>query len=387
MEVLKKGYLERYQEPLKVAYFSPGRVNLIGEHIDYNGGHVFPCAISLGIYGTIRPLEDDKIVLISLNVKDKPYETTISGICPTAVGKWYDYVLGVIVILEKHGFIFPHGFEMMIHGDLPNGSGLSSSAALEMLTMKMCVDLFDFKLDKVTEAVYCQEAENKYVGVNCGIMDQFAVSLGRENHAIYLDTETLKYYYAPLEIGRNQLIIINCGKRRSLTNSGYNKRRSECEKALAILKKKYPIKDLCDLSMDQLRNAQDLFTDYTLYRRARHCVSENERTEEAYQALILHDLVEFGKLMFKSHNSLRKDYQVSCFELNTLVDFARKHHAKGARMTGAGFGGCVVVLIKNSRVAAFIEDVQANYTNLTGCTPSIYQVNISEGTRKVEVPE
>lgn len=384
MDAIKKYYAETYGCEPPNMYFSPGRINIIGEHIDYNGGHVFPCAISLGIYGTIKPLAEMKARLLSLNVKGGFFEVDLDKISEKPLGKWIDYPLGVVRVLQSRGYVLSHGFEMIVHGNLPNGAGLSSSAALEMLTIKMLVDMFGFKIERVDQALYCQEAENNYVGVKCGIMDQFTVAMGRRGHAVLLNSKNLVYLYAPLDISRNSLLIIDSGKKRSLSNSGYNKRREECAQALAILKKRWPIEKLCDLSMNQLRASQDLFDNYLLYRRARHCVSENERTIAAYQAMYNRDLVELGRLMFRSHNSLRRDYQVSCFELNTLVDFARKHHAKGARMTGAGFGGCALVLIKNSRVRAFINDVLDNYQKITNCVPSIYQVEICDGTRRLE---
>lgn len=386
-EILKKRYKETFAEEPNAIYFSPGRVNLIGEHIDYNGGHVFPCAISLGIYGCIHPRTDRKIGLYSLNM------TANNGFTEEDLDnfaknnqwtRWVDYPLGVIAILKQQGYTFTHGFDIMVSGDLPNASGLSSSAALEMITIYMLNEMFDFQISPLQQAIICQKAENDYVGVACGIMDQFAVAMGKKDAAIYLDTNKMIYKYAPLKLANNKLVIINSGKKRGLANSNYNLRRQECEQALKQLQSVCDITNLCDLTPAQFITHAPVITSSTLYKRAKHAVYENERTIKSFYALTHNDLVGFGRLMFKSHDSLRKDYQVSCFELNTIVNIARNHHAKGARMTGAGFGGCVVVIIKDTRLPDFLADIKENYPLITGYSPSIYLVETSDGTHRLE---
>ena len=384
MKELQQHYQELFNEALPPLYFSPGRVNLIGEHLDYNGGHVFPCAISLGIYGYFRLRDDRQIRLQSLSGKEwQEIMDSLDTLTTRTKGNWGDYPLGVVATLQKHGYPINTGFDVFIQGNLPNGAGLSSSAALEMLIMAMLNDAFKLNIPTVEQAQLCQEAENQYVGVACGIMDQFAVAMGKAQQAIYLDANTLQYQYAPLDLGSNKLVIINTGKRRSLTNSAYNQRRQESEEALKIVQQKFPVHNLCELNSSQLQECRPLFSDMMLYRRARHCVTENERTAQAYQALQSGNMVEFGRLMFHSHDSLCRDYQVSCYELNALVNLARKNHAKGARMTGAGFGGCMIVLIKNSRLHDFLKDVTEKYPLQTGYTPSIYLVDVVAGTGKV----
>ena len=366
-------------------FFSPGRVNLIGEHTDYNGGNVFPCALSLGTYGVIS-LRNDKVVkmyssnfenigVIEFNLDDIKYEKEHD---------WVNYAKGVINVMKQKGYDIDKGFEIVINGNIPNGAGLSSSASLELLIAVMMNDIFNFNIDRVDLVKFSQEAENKFIGVNCGIMDQFAIGMGKENNAILLDCNTLNYTYCPVELKDEVIVIANTNKRRGLADSKYNERRSECEKALEELKTKLNINSLGDLSIEEFEANKELIKDEVRIKRARHAVYENQRTLKAKEALTNSDLTTFGKLMNESHNSLRDDYEVTGIELDTLVDLARSQEGTiGARMTGAGFGGCTVALVKKDLVDSFIENVGNGYKEKIGYEASFYIANVGNGTREI----
>ena len=366
-------------------FFSPGRVNLIGEHTDYNGGNVFPCALSFGTYGVIS-LRNDKVVkmyssnfenigVIEFNLDDIKYEKEHD---------WVNYAKGVINVMKQKGFDINKGFEIVINGNIPNGAGLSSSASLELLIAVMMNDIFNFNIDRVDLVKFSQEAENKFIGVNCGIMDQFAIGMGKENNAILLDCNTLNYTYCPVELKDEVIVIANTNKRRGLADSKYNERRSECEKALEELKTKLNINSLGDLSIEEFEANKELIKDEVRVKRARHAVYENQRTLKAKEALTNNDLITFGKLMNESHDSLRDDYEVTGIELDTLVDLARSQEGTiGARMTGAGFGGCTVALVKKDSVDSFIENVGNGYKEKIGYEASFYIANVGNGTREI----
>lgn len=366
-------------------FFSPGRVNLIGEHTDYNGGNVFPCALSFGTYGVIS-LRNDKIVkmyssnfenigVIEFNLDDIKYEKEHD---------WVNYAKGVINVMKQKGYDINTGFEIVINGNIPNGAGLSSSASLELLIAVMMNDIFNFNIDRVDLVKFSQEAENKFIGVNCGIMDQFAIGMGKENNAILLDCNTLNYTYCPVELKDEVIVIANTNKRRGLADSKYNERRSECEKALEELKTKLNINSLGDLSIEEFEANKELIKDEIRVKRARHAVYENQRTLKAKEALTNNDLITFGKLMNQSHDSLRDDYEVTGIELDTLVDLARSQEGTiGARMTGAGFGGCTVALVKKDSVDSFIENVGQGYKEKIGYEASFYIANVGNGTREI----
>lgn len=366
-------------------FFSPGRVNLIGEHTDYNGGNVFPCALSFGTYGVIS-LRDDKIVrMYSSNFEDLGViEFNLDDIKYEKSHDWVNYPKGVIDVMKKHGYDINKGFDVAIYGNIPNGAGLSSSASLELLMAVMMDKLFGLNIDRVDLVKFSQEAENKFVGVNCGIMDQFAIGMGKENNAILLDCNTLKYNYCPVELKNEILVIANTNKRRGLADSKYNERRSECEKALEELKTKLSINSLGELSIEEFENNKDLIDSEIRIKRAKHAVYENQRTLMAKEALEKNDLITFGKLMNESHISLRDDYEVTGIELDTLVELAWNHEATiGARMTGAGFGGCTVALINKDSVEDFIEKVGQGYKEKIGYEASFYIANIGDGTREI----
>lgn len=366
-------------------FFSPGRVNLIGEHTDYNGGNVFPCALSFGTYGVIS-LRDDKIVrMYSSNFEDLGViEFNLDDIKYEKSHDWVNYPKGVIDVMKKHGYDINKGFDVAIYGNIPNGAGLSSSASLELLMAVMMDKLFGLNIDRVDLVKFSQEAENNFVGVNCGIMDQFAIGMGKENNAILLDCNTLKYNYCPVELKNEILVIANTNKRRGLADSKYNERRSECEKALEELKTKLSINSLGELSIEEFENNKDLIDSEIRIKRAKHAVYENQRTLMAKEALEKNDLITFGKLMNESHISLRDDYEVTGIELDTLVELAWNHEATiGARMTGAGFGGCTVALINKDSVEDFIEKVGQGYKEKIGYEASFYIANIGDGTREI----
>lgn len=367
------------------AFFSPGRVNLIGEHTDYNGGNVFPCALSFGTYGAISLRNDKKIRMFSNNFKGLGViEFDLEGIKYEKEHDWANYPKGVIDVLKKKGHKIDKGFDVVIDGNIPNGAGLSSSASLELLIAVMLDKLFDLNIDRVDLVKYSQEAENKFIGVNCGIMDQFAIGMGKDDSAILLDCNTLKYNYSKINLKDEVLIIANTNKRRGLADSKYNERRSECETALEELKTKLYINALGELSIEEFEENKELIKDDIRRKRAKHAVYENIRTLKAKEALEKNELKTFGELMNASHISLRDDYEVTGVELDTLVELAWKQEGTlGSRMTGAGFGGCTVSLVKRNSAENFIKNVGKGYKEKIGYDADFYIANIGSGTREL----
>lgn len=373
-----------YKQGVRV-FFSPGRVNLIGEHTDYNGGHVFPCALSFGTYGAIA-LRDDKVVrMYSENFDDKGVISfDIENLKNDKEHDWANYPKGVIDVLRKHGYDVNKGFDMVVYGNIPNGAGLSSSASLELLMAVMMNDIYDFNIDRVELVKYCQEAENDFIGVNCGIMDQFAIGMGKDSSAILLDCNTLDYKYSNVNLKDEVIVIANTNKRRGLADSKYNERRGECEEALKELQGKLKINALGELTEDEFEKNKHLIKNDVRAKRAKHAVYENQRTLKAVKALENNDIDTFGKLMNESHNSLRDDYEVTGKELDTLVDLASKQEGTiGSRMTGAGFGGCTVSIVKKPMVDKFIENVGKEYKEKIGYDADFYVANIGSGTREI----
>ena len=368
-------------------YFSPGRVNLIGEHTDYNGGHVFPCALTLGTYGAARKREDNKIHFYSMNLDSFGIvEASLDDLTNKKEYNWANYPLGVVWAFKEKGHTITSGFDMVIWGNIPNGSGLSSSASLEVLTGVILTDLFEIKDLSMTDlALIGQYSENNFNGCNCGIMDQFAIAMGKAGHAIFLDTATLKYEYAPIKL-ENAKIVISCSnKKRGLGDSKYNERRSECETALAELQKVVKIDSLGELTEEQFEQYKDAIKDPVRVKRAKHAVYENQRTIKAVEALKNNDVALFGELMNASHVSLRDDYEVTGIELDTLVEEAWKVDGViGSRMTGAGFGGCTVSIVKDEAVDSFIEKVGAAYKDKIGYAADFYVVEIGDGPVKLD---
>lgn len=378
-------------------YFAPGRVNLIGEHTDYNGGHVFPCALTLGTYLAVRKRDDSTVRLGSVNFPDAGIEEyDLADIQPGKDSGWTQYVKGVIWAVDQYiagkpaddaadadtgsGRRIDSGLDIMVGGNLPEGAGLSSSASLEVAVGYMLSDQFDLGLSGKEIALLGQRAENKYVGVNCGIMDQFASAMGCEDHAIYLDTATLEYEYVPLSLGSRVLVITNTNKPHSLNDSAYNDRRRECQEALSILKDEassqndelaVEIESLCGISPELFAQLEHGIKDLVLLRRARHAVTEDKRVKDAVEVLRNGDLEAFGKLMNESHKSLKDDYEVSCPELDLLAETAREiPGVLGSRMTGGGFGGCTVSIIDQDTVENYEQIVSTKYRDTFGydCT-------------------
>ena len=373
-----------YKQGVRV-FFSPGRVNLIGEHTDYNGGHVFPCALSFGTYGAIA-LRDDKVVrMYSENFDDKGIISfDIENLKNDKEHDWANYPKGVIDVLRKHGYDVNKGFDMFVYGNIPNGAGLSSSASLELLMAVMMNDIYDFNIYRVELVKYCQEAENDFIGVNCGIMDQFAIGMGKDSNAILLDCNTLDYKYSTVNLKDEVIVIANTNKRRGLADSKYNERRGECEEALKELQSELKINALGELTEDEFEQSKHLIKNDVRAKRAKHAVYENQRTLKAVKALENNDIDTFGKLMNESHNSLRDDYEVTGRELDTLVDLASKQEGTiGSRMTGAGFGGCTVSIVKKPMVEKFIENVGKEYKEKIGYDADFYVANIGSGTREI----
>lgn len=382
IEMFTKVYGDR--EGTRV-FFSPGRVNLIGEHTDYNGGNVFPCALSFGTYGAIALRDDKTVRMYSENFKDLGIITfDIDDLKNEEKHDWANYPKGVISVLLNHGYDVKQGFDMVVFGNIPNGAGLSSSASLELLMGVMVDKIFNFNIDRVELVKYCQEAENKFIGVNCGIMDQFAIGMGKEDSAILLDCNTLDYSYSKVDLKDEVIIIANTNKRRGLADSKYNERRSECETALSELQIKLNINSLGELTEEEFENNKYLIKDEVRIKRAKHAVYENQRTLKAVKALEENDIEAFGKLMIESHNSLRDDYEVTGKELDTLVDLSLKHEATvGSRMTGAGFGGCTVSIVEGSKVDDFKKFVGENYKKIIGYDADFYVASIGDGTREI----
>lgn len=367
-------------------YFAPGRVNLIGEHTDYNGGHVFPCALTLGTYAVVQDRSDDKIRFYSMNFPDAGViETGISGLHPSEQDGWADHPKGVVWAYEKRGLKMTHGLDILIWGNIPNGSGLSSSASLEVLTGLLLKDTFGFGSVSMTDvALIGQDAENNFTGCSCGIMDQFASAMGKKDHAIFLDTDTLDYEYAPVRLKDAQIVITNSNVKHSLVDSAYNDRRQECERALKLLQETCPIQTLGELTEEAFEDAKATLSDPVLYKRAKHAVYENQRTIRAKDALLNDDIPLFGSLMNASHISLRDDYEVSCAEVDCLVELAwNMPGVLGSRITGGGFGGCTVSIVKDSAVEAFQEDLRSAYHERFGLDAEFYLADIGDGARRL----
>lgn len=388
---MQQKLLEKFQELFGGegdirSYFSPGRVNLIGEHTDYNGGHVFPCALTIGTYGIARKREDRKIRFYSENFSRLGvFETSLDDLVYREEANWTNYPKGVVWAFKEKGYVADTGFDLVMYGNIPNGSGLSSSASVELLMGVILVDMFGFEgLSMIDLALLGQYAENKFNGMNCGIMDQFAIAMGKENQAIFLDTADLSYEYAPIEMKGAKIVIAASNKKRKLTDSKYNERRAECEEALADIQKQMDIKALGDLTEEQFEEVKEAVKNPVCRKRAKHAVYENQRTIKAVAALKAGDLETFGKLMNASHVSLRDDYEVTGKELDTLVEAAWKQEGViGSRMTGAGFGGCSVSIVKEEAIDDFIKNVGEIYEKEIGYAADFYVVEIGDGSRRI----
>lgn len=387
---MKETVLKKFEELYGDAngagvYFAPGRVNMIGEHTDYNGGHVFPCALTIGTYAAVKKRADRKLRFYSMNFKKMGVvESSLDDLTPSDAAGWTNYPKGVMWAFAGRGMKMDCGLDIVLNGNIPNGSGLSSSASLEVLTGFYLRDLYGFDVTNVDLALIGQYSENNFNGMNCGIMDQFASAMGKKDNAIFLDTADLSYQYAPLVLDGAKIIVTNSNVKHSLVNSAYNERRSECEKALEELKTVVDIKGLGDLSEEQFEANKGAIKDEVRKKRAKHAVYENQRTIRAVEALKNNNLKEFGELMNASHVSLRDDYEVSCEEIDVLVEEAWKVDGViGSRITGGGFGGCTVSIVKDEAVAAFQEKVGAAYQERVGKAADFYVVEIGDGPYKL----
>lgn len=383
---VKQTFIEKFNENGEIlSFFSPGRVNLIGEHIDYNGGYVFPCALTIGTYGVVRKREDNKIRCYSLNFEEEGIiETEIDNLKYEKEHNWVNYVKAVIWAFKEKGYEIKNGFDFVCFGTIPNGSGLSSSASLEVLIGKILIDLNNFNISMQDIALISQFAENKFVGVNCGIMDQFAIAMGKKDNAIFLNTNTLEYKYAPVKLEGMKIVIGNTNKKRGLADSKYNERREECENSLAEIKKVKQIEALADLSPEEFEEIKEVIKNPVWQKRVKHVVYENYRTKKAYDYLQENKIKEFGKLLNQSHQSLKEDYEVTGIELDTLVEISLQQEGTiGARMTGAGFGGCTVSIVKEDYVEKFIENVGKAYEEKIGYKADFYVAEIGDAPKQI----
>ncbi len=365
-------------------YFAPGRVNLIGEHTDYNGGHVLPCALTLGTYVVARKREDKKLYLSSMNYNDgEVTEKSIEDLRFRRENGWMNYPIGILWTYMKKGYKIRHGFDMMLFGNIPGGAGLGTSASIGVALGLMIKEVCGFSdITKVDIALFGQYAEHEFHGIKCGIMDQFASAMGRKDQAIFLDTSDLRYVYAPLDMKDYRIIITNSHKERGAFEVKYNVRRMECERALEELQSVIAIQDLGELTPECFEQVKEMIIEPVLVRRAAHAVYENQRTIEAVKALQNHDMELFGRLMIESHESLRDNYEVSGRELDILVEEALKIPGViGSRMTGGGFGGCTISLMKKDSVEAFVKEVGKNYAERTDYEAAFYPAEVGDGAR------
>ncbi|OLP66908.1 Galactokinase [Bacillus pumilus] len=386
IETLRAAFQQHFGHSEGLRYFfAPGRVNLIGEHTDYNGGHVFPCALTLGTYAVSAKRSDGLIRMYSLNFEeDGVKEIDLFDIAYIEADGWANYPKGVFSKLIEAGMDIKEGFDIVYGGNIPNGAGLSSSASIELVTAVLINEWYSFGVSSVDLALLAQRAENEFIGVGCGIMDQFAISLGKEDHAILLNCDSLSFEYSPLRQEGLSLVIANTNKKRTLADSKYNERLAECQSALDDLRKEVDIRHLCDLTVDKFAQHAYLIQDVTSLKRARHAVTENERTLEAVNLLRDGKIGEMGALMKASHLSLKNDYEVTGLELDALVEAAWRHPGTiGSRMTGAGFGGCTISIVKEELLDSFMKESGAIYEEKTGLQASFYTAGIGGGAREL----
>lgn len=367
-------------------FFSPGRVNLIGEHTDYNGGHVFPCALTMGTYALVRKRDDNKMNFVSLNFNNAEVTTVeLPELSYQKKNGWANYLIGVVWAFLGKGYKIDKGFDLAMLGNIPSGAGLSSSASIEVLMGTALKYMYDIDIDMVEISKIGQTSENQFNGMNCGIMDQFAVAMGKKDNAIFLDTADLSYEYAPVKLKDAKVLITNSHVKHSLVDSAYNDRRNESTAALKALQTKLNISGLGDLTEEEFEENQYLITDEVQKKRAKHAVYENQRTIKAVNALKNNDIETFGKLMNASHISLRDDYEVSCPEVDKLVEIAWNIPGViGSRITGGGFGGCTVSIVKNDAIENFRKEVISKYKEATGIDAEIYEAEIGDGAGRIQ---
>ena len=385
---LFKAYQDVFQtDKTPRLFFAPGRINLIGEHTDYNGGYVFPASISFGTYALAMKRTDQQVRFYSMNFAENGIITTsLDNLSYDVKDDWANYPKGMLSKLMDAGFSIDTGFDVLFFGNIPNGAGLSSSASIELATGVLVEKLFNLNINRIHMVQLGQKVENEYIGVNSGIMDQFAIGMGKKDHAILLDCNTLDYQYAPVELDDYVIMIINTNKRRELAGSKYNERRSECENALADLQTTLAIKSLGELSIEAFEQHKGLIKSEIEQKRAKHAVYENQRTKDALEKLQTGDLAAFGALMNQSHLSLQHDYEVTGIELDTIVEAAwQQPGVLGARMTGAGFGGCAIAITPLDQVDAFKENINAIYKEKIGYDATFYVATIGDGAKEITI--
>ncbi|MCU9615134.1 galactokinase [Caldibacillus lycopersici] len=387
VEMLSSIFYEKFSKTDFRMFFAPGRINLIGEHTDYNGGHVFPCAITFGTYALTREREDQICRFYSVNFPEiGVIEFSLDELKYDEKHNWANYPKGMIRYFLEAGYPINQGMDILYYGNIPNGAGLSSSASIELVTGVLLENMFGLTIDRVDIVKIGQKVENLFIGVNSGIMDQFAIGMGKQNHGILLDCNNLQYEYAPINLVNHRIIIMNTNKRRELADSKYNERRAECEEALKVIQNYTSAESLGNLSVAEFTSLQENLPNEIIKKRAKHAVYENERTIKALQALKQHDLAGFGKLMNESHISLRDDYEVTGIELDTIVEAAwQQEGVIGARMTGAGFGGCAIAIVETDKIPAFVSKVGETYEQKIGYAASFYDVTIGDGARELPV--
>lgn len=370
-------------------FFAPGRINLIGEHTDYNGGHVFPASLSFGTYALGVKRNDQKLRFFSLNFPEVGIiECDLTNLVFNEAHNWANYPKGMLLYMQAAGHQISHGADILFFGNIPNGAGLSSSASIELATGVLLNGLFDFQMDRIPMVQIGQKVENNYIGVNSGIMDQFAIGMGKKDYAILLNCQTLAYAYAPFILKEHVIIIINTNKQRTLAGSKYNERRAQCEAALMELQQELPVTSLGQLTKEKFEQNRHLITDIVNQRRAKHAVYENARTLEAFEKLQLGDLTSFGNLMNESHLSLRDDYEVTGMELDTIVQAAwSQKGVLGARMTGAGFGGCAIAMVEKDKVEEVKNNINSLYVETVGYNATFYIATIGDGAKEISKGE
>lgn len=378
---MKKKFLEIYGVNWEQEYFSPGRINLIGEHIDYNGGTVLPMAINLGTHGVLRKRDDKHVRVYSLNFEEVGViEFDIDSICYDEKYNWANYVQGVINTFKKAGYKIDFGFDLMINGTIPNGSGLSSSASLEVLIGKILIDNNNIEVDEKELALLAQKAENEFIGVNCGIMDQFIIANGTHEGALSINTDTLEYTTVQFNLGENVIVVLNSNKKRGLVDSSYNKRRMSCDKVAKVAYSKYGVKYLCNLTLEQL---DSLHLEAEDYKRAKHAVEEQGRVELAMQQLSSGDVKGFGQTLYEGHESLKTLFEVSCDELDFIVSGCHELGVVGARMTGAGFGGCCIAVVHKDEIYK-LDTLVTEYKKKFGLDLEYYAVVANDKAKRVK---
>lgn len=382
---LKHTFEQTYQSKPERLYYSPGRVNLIGEHIDYNGGLVFPAAISIGTYAAIRKRTDTLIRFYSSNFKEQGLVVvSLSDLSYRAEHGWVNYAKGIVQTLIQRGCVIPHGLDILVEGNLPPASGLSSSASLEVLIGYIFSDIFNLQLSRETLALIGQDVENNYMGMHCGIMDQLIIAKGVAGQALIMNTKTLNTKAVNATFDGYTWVIMNTNYKRKNTDSKYNERVAECQAVLKRIQTKTKVETLCEITPSQFESLQYLIEDPVLVKRFKHVVTEQARVIEAEQRMAIGDAKSFGLLLNASHTSLRLDYEVTGLHLDVLVEGALQAGAIGARVTGAGFGGCAIALVPNPSLSQFEGIVQSHYFEKTGLIPAFYDVIFTDGVKRIE---